>query len=165
MRAENCQIGGRSTTSRLREWITVMVAHGRGTSSSILYRYAAINTLQFTHCNSLAEPRIFECLAGNYATAPRAASYKCLTGWNARSKLSDPLMRLPVLQELGRAVFARLAHLKHLRGPPRDAESTSETVLQQVNHVRSRISLWYDKLDTVILKVLRQRTLRNIYRG
>jgi hypothetical protein len=48
---------------------------------------------------------------------------------------------------------------------PRDAESTSETVLQQVNHVRSRISLWYDKLDTVILKVLRQRTLRNIYRG
>jgi hypothetical protein len=35
MRAEDCQIGERSTTSRFREWITVRVAHGRGTSPSV----------------------------------------------------------------------------------------------------------------------------------
>ena len=37
-----------AASSRLREGITVRVAHGGGTSSSVLYRCAAINSLQFT---------------------------------------------------------------------------------------------------------------------
>ena len=51
--------------------ITVRVAHGRDTSPSV-----STDAQQSTHCNSLGETRIFECAAGNYATALRAASYK-----------------------------------------------------------------------------------------
>jgi hypothetical protein len=56
-----------------------------------VYQYLLL--MLSNYCNSLGETRIFECAAGNYAAALRAASYKCPIGWNARSKLSDPLMR------------------------------------------------------------------------
>ena len=61
------------------------VAHGRDTSPSV-----STDAQQSTHCNSLRETRIFECAAGNYATALRAASYKCPIGWNARSEIIGP---------------------------------------------------------------------------
>ena len=59
MQTRDSQIGGRGTTSRQG---SRRVVQGRDTSSST-------DAQQSTHCNSLGETRIFECAAGNYATA------------------------------------------------------------------------------------------------
>ena len=78
------QIGGRGTTSRPR--VTVRVAHGRDTSPAV-----SADAQQSTHCNSLGETRIFECAAGNYATALRAASYKMPNWMECEVRIIGPI--------------------------------------------------------------------------
>ena len=122
--------------------ITVRVAHGRDTSPSV-----STDAQQSTHCNSLGETRIFECAAGNYATALRAASYKMPNWMECEVEIIGPT------DEIARFRTARIGNDQdgelqlvtalsrcHPRGAaPSRCRVNKETVLQQVNHVRGRI--------------------------
>jgi hypothetical protein len=62
-----------------------MVAHGRDTSPAV-----SADAQLSTHCNSLGETLIFECAAGNYATALKAASSKMPNWMECGVKIIGP---------------------------------------------------------------------------